>query len=120
MTDKSNPEEPVKPTVTFDYIKGTSFRSIRADGAIGGVTPNGHIHMAIYSERNAIPRRTVFDLDEDGKLGQLREMETRGSIVREMEVDIFLDLRTAQSIYEWLGQRIEECKKKDEGDAGDD
>jgi len=113
MTDEPSSSGPEAPTVVFDYIKGANFRPIRADGAIGSVTPNGHIHMALYSERLAIPRRMVHELLENGVVGAIREAETRNSVVREMEVDIFLDLRTAESIHEWLRERIEECKKRD-------
>ena len=117
MTDESKSAGPTTPTVTFDYIKGVNFRPVRADGVIGGVTPNGHIHMALYSERAAIPRRTLIEVTGDGQLGETREVETRGSVVREMEVDIFLDLRTAESIYTWLGERIKEGRRRNEGDG---
>ena len=46
--------------VAFDYIKGQHFRAIRADGAIGGITPSGSIHFALYSERHPIRSRIEF------------------------------------------------------------
>lgn len=117
MTDEPDeaPPDPTAKVVVFDYIKAPHFRAVRADGAIGGVTPNGHIHMAIYSERTAIPRRVVHELAEDGTPGPVREVETRASIVREMEVDVYLDLRTAKAIHEWLGINIEQASKEYKG-----
>ena len=107
------PNEQLKgpPQVVFDYIKGSFFRSLRADGAVGGVTPNGQIHMALYSERPAIPRRLVYEIQADGKLGKEVARESRQSIVREMDVDLFLTLSVAKSIHVWLGQRIEELER---------
>ena len=106
-----HPGDAAKDRVAFDYIKGQLFRVVRADGAIGSVTPNGHIHMAFYSERPAIPRRQVYRLSE-GKLGEeiVPERLTRGSIVREMDVDVFLTLSVAEHLHVWLGQRIEEAR----------
>ena len=100
--------------VSFDYIKAPSFQSLRADGVIGGLTPSDRIHMAVYSERPAIPRRLTYAVSDDGVLGQLLEEQSRESIVREMSADIFLDLRTAEAIHSWLGARIEELKKRSE------
>lgn len=95
--------------VSFDYIKGKDFRVIRADGAIGGITPNGYIHFALYSERAAIPRRLVQRIGPDGALGEIIESETisRGSIVREMDVDVFLRPDVAKHLHKWLGDHIE-------------
>lgn len=115
MPDERDAPDPTAPVVVFDYIKSAGFRSVRADGAIGGVTPNGHIHMALYSERAAIPRRMVHELAKNGAVGPVREVETRNSFVREMEVDIYLDIATATAIHEWLGNNIEQVKNRGAG-----
>lgn len=96
--------------VAFDYIKSSNFRTIQADGAIGGLTPSGKIHFALYSERQPIPRRLVHNLNTDGSLGPIIQEESvsRDAIVREMEIDIFLNFNVARSLYQWLGQQIEE------------
>ena len=71
------------------------------------------IHFALYSERAAIPRQTVHELKPDGKLGKQLTDQTvsRGSIVREMEVDIFLTVETARSLAEWLDVEIGKASK---------
>ena len=100
--------------VAFDYIKGQHFRVIRADGAIGGVTPSGFIHMVFFSERPAIPRRLVYSLREDGTLGEeiAGEKVSRDAIVRELDVDLFVNLQTAISLREWLDKRITELRDR--------
>ena len=113
MADDSKPAKgngDAGQRVAFDYIKSQNFRAIRADGAIGGITPNAQIHFALYSERHAIPRRLVHEVGNDGRVGKEipEETVTRGTIVREMEVDVFLNRQVAQNLYEWLGQRISE------------
>ena len=100
--------------VAFDYIKGQHFRVIRADGAIGGLTPSGGIHFALYSERHAIPRRLVHQVDDDGGLGDVLPNETvsRDAIVREMDVDVFLSIDVARSLHQWFGEKIADWEKR--------
>ena len=100
--------------IAFDYIKGQHFRVIRADGAIGGVTPCGFIHMAFFSERPAIPRRLVYLATDEGTLGEELpgEKVSRDAIVRELDVDLFVNLQTAISLREWLDRRIAELKNR--------
>ena len=95
--------------VAFDYIKSQHFRVVRADGAIGGLTPTGGVHFALYSERHAIPRRHVHQID-GSRVGAMLPNETvsRDAIVREMDVDVFLSIDVARSLYQWLGEKIGE------------
>lgn len=112
MASKKKKSDPTSPTVTLDYIKSSAFHSIQADGAIGGITPNGHIHMAFFNERSAIPRRVVHELNEDGTLGPLRQMETRNSIVREMNIDVFMTQDAATELHAWLGNILKDLKNE--------
>ena len=101
--------------ISFEYLRSHHFRVIRADGAIGSITPNGHIHFALFNERPAIPRRIVHEFNADGSLGELLPNETvsQGGIVREMEVDVFLTIETAKNIKEWLEGKIDEATKRE-------
>ena len=99
--------------VTIDYLKGPRFRLVRADGAIGGITPEGQIHFALYSERLAIPRQTVQPIEADGSLGPVIPQLTvsRGSIVREMDVDVFVRPEVAERLRDWLSLQLEKLQK---------
>ncbi len=111
-TPKEGKEGQGPSQVKFDYIKSQYFRVIHADGAIGGVTPSGFIHFALYSERAAIPRQITHLIKPDGSLGE-RVMEktvSRETIVREMDVDVILSVPVAESLRKWLEEKIEEAK----------
>ena len=112
MSDDMVEFDPDQPVVSFDYLKAPSFQSLRADGVIGGITPAGRIHMAVYSERPAIPRRLTYQITDIGELGQLLEVQSRESVVREMSADVFLDLRSAKAIRDWLTEQIEDLEKR--------
>lgn len=99
-------------------MKGPDFRTIHCDGAIGGITPRGLIHLAIFSERAAIPKVTVQSVGKDGKLGEeIRdERQALEGIVRQMEVDLFFGKETAIRLRDWINGRIAELEKMQSGD----
>ncbi len=110
---KKRMESQERSKVKFDYIKSQYFRVIHAEGAIGGVTPAGLIHFALYNERGAIPRQITHLIEPDGTLGERVHEETlaREAIVREMDVDIVLSVDVAENLRNWLTDKIKEAKK---------
>ncbi|MCP4042208.1 MAG: hypothetical protein GY731_09675 [Gammaproteobacteria bacterium] len=71
--------------------------------------------MALFSERPAIPRETVNQLNEDGTLGPpiAEEMVSREGLIREMDVDVIMDINSAIIIRAWLDRRIQEYQLPD-------
>ncbi len=107
------PKKPKMPKeIEFDYIKSNFFRVIRADGAFGGLAPNGAIHMGIYSERQPIPQKVVHAV-QDGQLGPelLDKRQGRKAVIREMEVDVVLDIGQAIGLRQWLDDKIDQYKR---------
>jgi hypothetical protein len=93
--------------VQFHYIKSTLFRVAHVDGAIGGVTPSGLIHCAVYSERPAIPQITEHPV-EGNVMGEPEIIQGRTGIVRELEIDLMMSREKAAELRDWLSQRISE------------
>ena len=64
--------------------------------------------MAIYNERHAIPREMVQEIKPDGTLGEVIQSETvvREGIVREMEVDVLMNVEVAKGVINWLEDKI--------------
>jgi hypothetical protein len=105
------PKKPPKE-IEFDFIKSNYFRVIKADGAFGGLSPTGAIHMGLYSERQPIPQK-IFHSIQGNQLGpELQEKrQVRKSIVREMEVDVVMDIVQAIGLRQWLDDRIAQYEK---------
>jgi hypothetical protein len=91
--------------VVIKYIKSNLFRVIHADGAWGGMSPHGDIHISFYNERPAIPDRSRFVVSED-QVVKSEEFEAESELVREVEIDVVVDLQTARSLRTWLDGRI--------------
>jgi hypothetical protein len=101
--------------IEFDYIKSNQFRVITMDGAFGGLSPTGKvIHMALFNERRPIPKRTVHPLNEGDVLGKedVSRRDTRKAFIREVEVDVALDLHAAINLQTWLTDKIQQLAKR--------
>jgi len=105
-------QSPSKDLLRFHYLKNGNFRAIHVDGAIGAVQPTGKgIHLAMYTERTAIPQQVDHTLGADGVLGPEIEGSrvSRQGVVREFEIDAFMDLPTAASLQELLGSLLKQA-----------
>ena len=101
MAEESPPE-----SIEFHYIKSNSFRVVHADGVWGGLTPRGYISMSFFSERNPIPRRITYDVTPEDMLGQETGRDSRSGFIREVEVEVMVDLDMAKSLIRWLEDKI--------------
>jgi hypothetical protein len=94
--------------VRFYYLKSPQFRVIHSDGAVGGVTPRGFIHLALYSERPAIPQSQEHPISPEGRILDPTDTEGKRGIVREIDVDVIMPKQAAIELRDWLVRRIDE------------
>ena len=99
-------------TFAFNYIKSSNFRVIHVDGAIGGLTPAGFVHMTVYSERVAIPKKVVYEVREDGSLGEEIDRDSLEDVVREMEADLIFNLDEAIALRDWLDDQVKKAQER--------
>lgn len=101
-------------SIDFHYIKGKDFRSIHVDGAIGGLTNKGFMHIALFAERAPIPQKTTFRVTSDGMLGDeiVSERVSKEGVIREMQVDLIMNEDTARDLRNWLDQRLEDVEAR--------
>lgn len=106
MPDNGPPasEEAIATELVFHYEKGNHFRVIHVDGGHGGVSPDGQsLILSVYAERRPIPKKEVFDVDENGVLVQPRKSkDERTGIFREVEATLVMNPTTANAIKDWL------------------
>lgn len=102
--------EKEKHNLTIHNIKSGGYRQIHVDGAHGGVTPRGNINLSFYAERVVIPKGTIFEVTREGDLGSTIEntKESLEGFVREFEFGIYMDIKTAESLKEFLEVKIKE------------
>jgi len=103
------PDSPPLPsTVTFHYVKSNHFRVVHASGVFGGLNPDGTLLVSVFSERAPLPDVTMQKVESNGQIGAeiVEARKSSDGIVREMEVGLNMDIRTARMIVEWLKERI--------------
>jgi hypothetical protein len=116
--EKATAAEPFR--LQFHYIKGPTYREIAAHGVIGGVTPQGKVWMALYTERGPLPRMveyhvppagegvTSIQFDELAKVPDF--IDSRQGVIRHVEVSTYMDIDFAERFHQWLGTQIEQIK----------
>lgn len=93
-------------SIQFHSIKSNGFRVVHGDGVWGGTTPRGYISMSFFSERHPIPGELIHKTKPNGTLDREIGQEAREGIIREVEVEVVVDLETAKSLIPWLQGHI--------------
>lgn len=111
MIDENNKDNKEDTTntdvqeVVFKYLKSNFYRVIHANGAFGGLTARGEIHIGFYSERMEFPDSSKLTISPNGQVSP-EQFEGVGNVVREVEVDVVVDLGTARQLRAWLDDKI--------------
>ena len=112
QTKKTTRKSTKKKKVDFHYLKTSSYRSFRVDGAFGGLTPKGEIYLELYLERQVTPKIVTHEINKNGQLGKELKREGKRGMIREVECGISLDIVTAQTIRDFLDKQINDFKDK--------
>jgi hypothetical protein len=92
------------------YEKSNFFRVIHADGIFGGPTPTGGIHIAFFSQRTPLPKKSNLTISPNGT-GVEVVTETKVGVFREIEADAIMDLNVALSFHLWLTSQLNQTRK---------
>ena len=112
LKKKSDVQITIPEEVSFEYIKSNHFRVIRLDGVHGGLGPKANtVQMALFSERQAIPRRETFKVKDGSLQVPPKEIEGRNAIIREIEIEAIMDIPTAKTLKQWLDKKIRTAEK---------
>jgi hypothetical protein len=98
-------------TVSFKYIFPSDLKELHVNGAFGGVAPDGMIHMALYSERQAIPNVEKRLMNPDKTLGDKKEEEKKYEYVRIVQASLVFNDKVATSFINWLDGRIKDLEQ---------
>ena len=124
VSEPESQKREVPSKLLFHWIKSRFFRVVHADGAFGGISSRGYLHFSLYNERAAIPRLSERDLTvhADGKVtaGRERVVEGREGVVREIEIEVLMDHRSAVEFFNWLKEKIDILETMQEEQKNDD
>jgi hypothetical protein len=102
-----------RKTVQFYYQKSNLFRVVHADGAWGGVTPEGNLFFSFFNSRPPIPEMLVHPINDDGSLGEdIPELKvSKEGIIREVECGIVMTPQNVKGLIDFLTGRLEQLEK---------
>ena len=100
-------DEPKITEIKVHQVKSGLFRNIHVSGAFGGMTPQGDLHVALYSERTPIAQEITLMVGQDGTfVDEDREKRIqREGLLRELEVGLVMSPEVAEVIGQWLMER---------------
>ncbi len=98
-----------RETATVFFAEAEDYRIVHADGIWGGVTPQLDVYMQFYTEFKEPPESVTYSIDgqrlkEDSRTG-------REALVRQLQVGIMINVRTARALQAWLGDKIREADR---------
>lgn len=105
-------EKKTNPNIEIFYEKNPLYRTIYADGLIGGHTPANAFSFSFYATRNPIPKSSIHEINFDGTIESegMPSTESKLGIIREIEVGVYMNKETAKDIYEFLKNFFEDGK----------
>lgn len=93
--------------ITIQTQKARGFRTMAAEGALGGITPSQMYQINFYIEAPNIPSQVTHELTEDGKLGApVTQTLDGGEILRELQCAIVMTIPQAESLARWILKTI--------------
>lgn len=85
------------------------------NGAFGGVSTQGEIIANFFLERMPVPNSVTNSVNPDGTLGGVVEIDPENlndTVIRYISTGIVLNEENAKSVYEWLGNQIQELENR--------
>lgn len=93
------------------YEKSPQYRTIGADGIWAGISPQGGVQIAFFTDIRPTPDYTAHIVTTEGRIGDQIDKLEKDGIVRETEVMIVLRPQVAEQLIGLLQQMLGEVKR---------
>jgi hypothetical protein len=113
MPEEKNPEPETLKQIGIHYQRSRHYRTIHADGAQIGMTPRGQVQFTLFSDQKPMPEFVLHQITQ-GTLGPPLEQVVKDGAIREVEVNVIMDVESATSFMSVLQttlNQIENLKK---------
>jgi hypothetical protein len=94
-------------SIVAKFTKIASCPTVYPDGAWGNLTPQGNIHMALFTQSADFPDAVTIDIDpETHRATGPEQPSTSNTVIREIQAVLVLSPGVAIAIRNWLDQQI--------------
>jgi len=97
--------------IEFSLLEDSNYRIVPANGMWCGITTKGDFRMDFFVESREMPESVKHRVNPEGTLGAVISQKTRGVIVRELQVGVLVSIENAESIANFIKDRIAEFRK---------
>jgi len=97
--------------LNFKYKFSEDYNPHYVNGAYGGISPTGEIVVNFYFERTPVPYEEKVQT-EDGETVEVKPKNHEENMIRFVPTGVVMNLESAKSIHDWLGEHIEFLERK--------
>lgn len=100
-------------TIRYKYTRHPDYRTVYANGAIGGTTPRGDVKFDLFIEFVDLPEESVHSITPDGIGPEIERQPVNPPLNRQSQVGVIMSPSQAKSLAYWLlGQTTATAQKQ--------
>ena len=111
MADEKKSDSTAPTQLGIYYQRSRHYRTIHADGAQFGVTPRGQIQFTLFNDQKPMPEFVLHEITPEGNLGKAVDQSVKEGALREVEVNVIMDLEAATSFLDVLQNTLKQIKE---------
>jgi hypothetical protein len=97
--------------IEFLFKRAQDYRIVASNGAWGGITTRGDIHLDFFVERQATPESLTQTVSDDGVLGPPVDSEETRPVVREIQVGVLLSPEQTKNLVDFLNDKLKQLEQ---------
>ena len=101
-------ETPIR-SIKIEAKRASDYRRVYIGGGIGGLTPQGIVHLDLYYDIRRLPTEFERVVDEEGTAGPETSLKSSEIVLdRDIVLGLLMTARTAEELGKWLIKRARE------------
>jgi hypothetical protein len=92
--------------IKFKYQVPDQYTPLYTNAVWGGINVKGEIEMHFAYDRKPLPQTTTHKLKDGALLGKPEKFTGDDTTLRVVQTGVVMNQVTAQSLYEWLGEKL--------------
>jgi alpha-D-ribose 1-methylphosphonate 5-triphosphate synthase subunit PhnI len=114
----------MKKKVIFNYVYDKNYSPENFTGILSSVSVDDSLLLNFYIERNALPIKETYELDDDGELDEsslvsFPDNNEAINLVRHIKAGLIVDLDGAKNLIELLREYVDIVGKSEENENND-
>lgn len=114
MADEKKPDLDDANQLGIYYQRSRHYRTVHADGAQFGITPRGTVQFTLFSDQKPMPEYVLHRITPEGNLGTSIEEVVKDGAIREVEINVIMDIAVATNFANILQGVLNQVKSMQE------